>query len=60
MATRHPAVAPVEVGTSSSNPIIYKVLYIPGGWPWDFSEPPTVAPGKWIVGIIESTEAAKT
>ena len=24
----------VEVGSFS--PIIYKVLYIPGGWPWDF------------------------
>ena len=29
MATRNPAVTPVEVG--SWNPIIYRVLYIPGG-----------------------------
>ena len=36
----------VQVG--SFNTIIYRFLCIPGGWPWNFSEPSTVVHEVWI------------
>ena len=33
--------SPVEVGSLSVYPIIYKAFYLPGGWPWDFFQPST-------------------
>ena len=35
MATRNPAIVH-QLRVGSCNPIIYKILHIPGGWEWDF------------------------
>jgi len=34
LVERNPANAPVEVGSLGT--MLYRVMYIPDGWPWDF------------------------